>query len=191
MTDQAVSNVADAGPKREAQELTEQSRLLYRQGELNKALAQMKLAYEAHRSDGDSSGVAESANDIGVLYTVLRRYGDAEKWLYEAHKLFVELRDYAGEAQALGNIGSMHRARGDLKQAAVSLNLAVSRFSLVGDKERQAATLRLLSQVRLRQLFFLHALSAYETALACETNPNLWHRFLRGLLSLPRRLLRR
>ncbi len=174
-----------------AQALAEQGRLLFRQGEYEDALSHLRQANEEYKSDGDQNGVAETANDIGVLYIVTQRPLEAETWLYEAHRSFVDMQDYDGEAQTLGNIGSMFRAQGDLKQAAANLQLAADRFHLVGDDERRAATLRVLSMVRLRQFRFLQALAAYEAALACVPNPTIFHKLLRRILSLPLRLAQR
>jgi tetratricopeptide (TPR) repeat protein len=191
MAEQTTGQLADETPKSEAQELAEQGRLFYRQGELDEALSQMQRAFELYQAQQDRSGVAETANDIGVLYTVLQRHQEAEKWLYEAHRLFVEMQDYDGEAQTLGNLGSMFRARGDLKQAAANLQLAVDRFHLVGDDERRSATLKVLSMVRLRQFRFLQALAAYDAALACHPKPTALHKLLRRIISLPLRMIQR
>jgi tetratricopeptide (TPR) repeat protein len=187
--EQAKGNQAGSADKSLAQELTDQGRLSYRQGELSEALAYLHRAHEQYRASNDTVGVAEAANDIGVLNTVMRRYDDAEQWLNDSHELFVSLQDLVGEAQTLGNLGSLAQARRDLKQAAAYLQQAADRFHLVGDDERRSATLKSLSVVRLRQLRFLQALAAYETALICLPRPTIWHRVLRYILSLPRRMM--
>ena len=169
--------------KSEAQKLAEQGRLYYRQGELDEALAHLQRAHGQYKATGDLNGVAETANDIGVLYTVLRRRSEAEKWLHEAHRMFVEMQDYDGEAQTLGNLGSMFRAMGDLKQAAANLQLAAARFHLVGDDDRRSATLKVLSIVRLQQLRFFQSLAAYEAALACHPHLTIVQKFLRRLFA--------
>jgi tetratricopeptide (TPR) repeat protein len=191
MVESTTDHSTDQTDKSKAQELTDQGRLLYRQGELEEALSHLHRAYELYKADDDHSGTAETANDIGVLYTVLQRHSEAEKWLLLAHRLFVDMEDYDGEAQTLGNIGSMFHARGDLKQAAANLQLASDRFHLVGDDERRSATLKVLSMVRLRQFRFLQALAAYEAALACHPKPTPLHKFLRRILSWPLRLMQR
>ena len=174
-----------------AKGLAEQGRLYYRQGEFSEALSHLQRAYEQYRATGDKSHIAETANDIGVVHTVLRRWSEAEKWLNEAHKLFVEIQDGDGEAQTLGNLGSMSRARGELKEAAANLQLAADRFHLISDDERRSATLKVLGMVRLRQFRFFQAIAAFEAALACHPNPTGLRRFLRYILSIPLRLMQR
>ena len=174
-----------------AHELAEEGRLLYRQGELDEALSCLRQAYRQYKDQDDQNGVAETANDLGVLSTVLRRYDEAEKWLRESQRLFVDMQDYDGEAQTLGNLGSMYQAQGDLKQAAANLQQAADRFHLVGDDDRRSATLRVLSIVRLRQFRFLQAIAAFEAALACRPNATAFHRLIRRILSWPGRLVQR
>jgi tetratricopeptide (TPR) repeat protein len=189
VTEQAAGSYAESGGKSLAQELTDQGRLSYRQGELSEALSYLRRAHEQYRASDDAVGVAEAANDIGVLYTVMRRYKEAERWLNDAYELFVSMRDLGGEAQTLGNLGSLAQAKRDLKEAAAYLQQAADRFHLVGDDERRSATLKILSMVRLRQLRFLQALAAYETALLCLPHPTIWQKVLRYVLSLPRRMM--
>lgn len=173
----------------EAKTYLEEGRLSYRQGKFNEALSHLYVAYERYSEDKDTSRVAEVANDMGVVCTVLQRWDEGEKWLDEAHDLFTKVSDYNGEAQTLGNLGSMFRAQGDLKQAAANLQLAADRFHLVGDDERRAATFKALSIVRLSQFRFLQALAAYDAALVCEPNPTFLHRFLQRILSIPLRMI--
>jgi tetratricopeptide (TPR) repeat protein len=172
-------------------DLVELGRLHYRQGELEAALSCFTRAYDQCKAAGDQSQLAEIANDIGVVYTVRGEWAQAERWLNEAQRLFVALQDFDGEAQALGNMGSMFRARGDLRLAAANLQLAAGRFRLVNDCERQSVTLKALGAVRLRQLRFFQALAAYEAAFACQPHPSLLDRLLRPFVSLPARMMQR
>lgn len=189
MTEQERDSQANSAAKSLAQQLTDQGRLSYRQGELSEAMSYLRRAHEQYQASHDVVGVAEAANDIGVLYTVMRRYDEAERWLNDSYRLFVGLQDLGGEAQTLGNLGSLARAKRDLRQAAAYLQQAADRFHLVGDDERRSATLKILSMVRLRQLRFLQALATYETALICTPHPTIWHKILRAILSLPRRMM--
>lgn len=173
----------------ETQSRIDEGRLYYRQGEYDQALSTLRAAYEQCKNQGDLRRMAEITNDLGVIHTVLNQWTEAEKHLNEAHSMFTNLQDYSGEAQALGNLGSMFRARGDLQQAAANLQLAADKFHLMGDNERRAMTLKVLSMVRLRQLRFLQALAAYDAALACDPKPSAWVRFLRRLFSLPLKMI--
>jgi tetratricopeptide (TPR) repeat protein len=185
-TDSAFTGGSEPDP---GLQLLEQGRTHYGQGEYNEALSCLHMAYDAYRADGHTGHVAEVANDIGVVYTVLERWQEAQQWLSESQRLFVSEGDYGGEAQTLRNIGSMYRVQGDLGQAAAHLQLSADRFHLVGDEDRRSATLSALSAVRLRQLRALQALAAYQGALDCHPNPGPLRRSLRVLLDLPFRLL--
>ncbi|MBN1583232.1 MAG: tetratricopeptide repeat protein [Anaerolineae bacterium] len=167
----------------------EQGRLCYRQGEYQDALSHLIAVHAHHLAEHDENLTAEVANDIGVVYTVMQRWQEAEQSLDEAYNLFTKLQDYNGEAQTLGNLGSLFRAKGDLKTAAANLQLSADRFHLVGDNERRAMTLKVLSMVRLSQFRFLQALAAYDAALACNPAPSGWQKFLRKLFAIPLRML--
>jgi tetratricopeptide (TPR) repeat protein len=191
MAEQPERTMTAAAISEQPDQLVEEGRALYGQGELSQAQACLKQAYEIYQEQGNLNGLAETANDLGVLLTVMRQFKEAESWLRQAHRLFVEMEDYDGEAQTLGNLGSMFQSQGDLKESAAHLQQAADRFHLVGDDERRSYTLRALSVVRLRQLRFLQALAAYDAALACLPNATALHRFLRRIIGLPQRLLQR
>jgi tetratricopeptide (TPR) repeat protein len=173
------------------EQLVDEGRALYGRGELGQAQACLQQAYEIYQEQGNLNGLAETANDLGVLFTVTRSFPEAESWLRQAHRLFVEMEDFDGEAQTLGNLGSMFQAQGDLKEAAAHLQQAADRFHLVDDDGRRADTLRALSIVRLRQFRFLQALAAYDAALACTPNATAFHRLLQRIIGLPQRLMQR
>jgi tetratricopeptide (TPR) repeat protein len=195
MTEPTNSTSDSVAPGQQAS-LLAQGRAHYAQAQYQEALSCLHLAYDAAslpaQPDPVAQGeIAEIANDIGVVYTVLERWQEAEKWLEEAQQRFVANGDLDGEAQTLGNLGSMYRVRRDFRQAAAHLQLCADRFHLVGDDERRAASLRALSVVRLRQLRPLQAVAAYRDALACHPKPNLVVKLLQALFSLPLRLRQR
>jgi tetratricopeptide (TPR) repeat protein len=175
----------------EAKQLLDQGRLYYGRGEYNEALSCLHLAHDRYRADGKQAQSAETANDLGVVYTVLHRWQDAEKWLDQAQALFVQIGDIAGEAQTLGNRGSMFRARRDWREAAASLKLSADRFRVAGEGTQRAATLRSLSIVRLRQLRPLLALAAYHAALDCLPEPTWLQKLLKAFFALPFRVMQR
>ena len=196
MTERAVPSPTDPLASEQEASLLAQGRAYYAQAQYQEALSCLHLAYDklASRpaSDRDAqSQAAEIANDLGVVYTVLKRWQEAVQWLDEAQQRFANEGNLDGEAQTLGNLGSMYRARGDLRQAAACLQLSADRFHLVGDNERRAALLRALCVVRLCQLRPLQAVATYRDVLGCHPHPNWLVRLLRGLLGLPFRLQQR
>jgi tetratricopeptide (TPR) repeat protein len=187
MEEPAIDSPSDSTATEEPQSWVDEGRAHYRQGEYGLALSCLNRAYERYAENDDSSQLAEIANDLGVVYTVLRQWNQAEKWIGDAQAKFVEMGDYDGEAQTLGNMGSMCRARGDLRQAAAYYQLAADRFHLVGDQERRAMTLKALGFIRLRQFRFLQALATFEAALQCLPSPTFLQRLALRIISLPLR----
>jgi tetratricopeptide (TPR) repeat protein len=187
MEEPAIDSPSDGTATDGPQSWVEEGRAHYRQGEYELALSCLNRAYEKYVENDDSSQLAEIANDLGVVYTVLRQWNQAEKWIVEAQAKFVEMGDYDGEAQTLGNMGSMYRAHGDLRQAAAHFQLAADRFHLVGDQERRAMTLKALGMIRLRQFRFLQALATFEAALQCLPNPTFLQRLMLKIVALPLR----
>ena len=175
----------------EAKNLLDQGRVYYSQGDFKEALSCLHMAHDRYRVDGERSEIAEVANDLGVVYTVLRRWQEAEKWLDQAQQIFGEIGDLAGEAQTLGNRGSMYRNKGAFREAAASLKLSADRFHVVGDGEQRAVTLRSLSRVRLRQFRPMQALAAYHAALDSLPAPNWFQKLLKALFGLPLHMMHR
>jgi tetratricopeptide (TPR) repeat protein len=198
MNEPVTSFSAEGAQPTGGESLVAQGRSYYAQAQYQEALSCFHLAYDACVSGQEAAGAegacdapsAELANDIGVVYTVLERWAEAEKWLNEAQQRFVRAGDLDGEAQTLGNMGSMYRVRGQLVQAAAHLQLSADKFHVAGDDERREASLRSLSMVRLRQLRPLQAVACYRDALACQPNPNWLAKLLKAILGLPFRLMR-
>ena len=106
----------DSMASEQGETLLVQGRTYYAQAQYQEALSCLHLAYDAclaqeQATQATTSQAAAIANDIGVVYTVLERWGEAEKWLREAQKRFAQDGDLAGEAQTLGNVGSMYRTK--------------------------------------------------------------------------------
>jgi len=189
MVEPATDSPSDSTTTDQPESLLDEGRTHYRQGAYELALSCLNRAYGKSVENGDQSQLAEIANDLGVVYTVLRQWSQAEKWIREAQLRFVDMRDYDGEAQTLGNLGSMYRARGDLRQAAAHFQLAADRFHLVADRERRATTLKALGMIRLRQLRFLQALATFEAALESLPSPTFIQRLILRIISVPLRAL--
>ena len=189
MVEPATDSPSDSTTTDQPESLLDEGRTHYCQGAYELALSCLNRAYGKSVENGDQSQLAEIANDLGVVYTVLRQWSQAEKWIREAQLRFVDMRDYDGEAQTLGNLGSMYRARGDLRQAAAHFQLAADRFHLVADRERRATTLKALGMIRLRQLRFLQALATFEAALESLPSPTFIQRLILRIISVPLRAL--
>jgi tetratricopeptide (TPR) repeat protein len=105
--------------------------------------------------------------------------------------MFESLEDKDGVAQTLGNMGTMYRYQGDNEAAVEHLKRAVDLFAEAGDREKEAATLRLISRIRLGQAKWLEALHFYDLSLACVEPPGIKQRTLRRLIQIPFGMLSR
>ncbi|MGB9301970.1 MAG: tetratricopeptide repeat protein, partial [Anaerolineae bacterium] len=81
--------------------------------------------------------------------------------------------------------------QGDNEAAVEHLKRAVDLFAEAGDREKEAATLRLISRIRLGQARWLEALHFYDLSLACVEPPGIKQRMLRRLIQIPFGMLSR
>ncbi|MDH4208700.1 MAG: tetratricopeptide repeat protein, partial [Anaerolineae bacterium] len=108
-----------------------------------------------------------------------------------ALEIFQVLDDLDGRAQTLGNLGNMFRHQGDRETAVTHLKQAVDLFHQAGDPQKEAATLRLISRIRMGQARWFEALHFYDLSLACVQPPGLKERVLRRLIQVPFSMLSR
>jgi tetratricopeptide (TPR) repeat protein len=109
----------------------------------------------------------------------------------QAKSTFESLEDKEGQAQTLGNLGTMYRYQGDNGAALDHLKQAIDLFHEAGDREKEAATLRLASRINLGQAQWFEALHFYDLSLACAESQGIKERILRRLLQIPFGLLSR
>ncbi|GAA2511392.1 AfsR/SARP family transcriptional regulator [Pilimelia columellifera] len=74
--------------------------------------------------------------------------------------------DLRAQAQALSNLGRLHRRHGQLDRAAETYRQALARYVGLGDRAAEAGALRNLGSVRWRQGHYRQAAEHYQQALA-------------------------
>jgi tetratricopeptide (TPR) repeat protein len=171
--------------------LKEEGTKLFRFGEYEEAADLFQEAHSIYEKLGDRKGQAEMLNNLGAVRTQEERYDAAAEAFEEARSVFESLEDNNGLAQTLGNLGTMYRYQGDNDTAVEHLKRAIDLLHEVGDREKEAATLALISRIRLGQLRWLEALHFYDLSLACVDPPGLKERTLRWLLQIPFSILSR
>jgi len=174
-----------------ASELKEQGIKMFRFGEYEEAAERFQEARAHYERTGDRRGQAEMLNNLGAVYTQEERWDEATESFREAQHMFEALDDQSGRAQTLGNLGTMYRHRGDAETAVDTLKQAVELFHEAGEADKEAATLALISRIRLGQAKWLEALHFYDLSLACHQPPGLKARILRPLIRIPFNLLSR
>jgi tetratricopeptide (TPR) repeat protein len=174
-----------------ADSLKEQGIRMFRLGEYAEATESFLKARESYQKMGDQKGRAEMLNNLGAVYTQEERWSEAVEAFQNAQQIFQSLEDIDGRAQTLGNLGNMYRHQGDREAAVIHLKQAVELFHEAGDWQKEAATLRLISRIRMGQARWFEALHFYDLSLACVQTPGLKERVLRWLIRVPFNILSR
>ncbi|MBM3129078.1 MAG: tetratricopeptide repeat protein [Chloroflexi bacterium] len=162
-----------------------EAKKLYDAGQLNDALRAFEQAHAAYAAQDDREHAAAVANDLGVVYYLAGRRDDAHKILQDALTTFEQLGNVLGQAKALGNLARLQERAGDREGAERNYQRAAELFHQGGEKEFEATTYRVLSQMQLQRGRWLESLATYDRALAAKGGAGA----LRGFLQIPLRLL--
>ncbi len=173
-----------------AESLKEEGLHLYRLGDCEAAASLFLEAEGVFAEAGDLRGQGEMLNNLGVLYVRARRWAEAQKAFEKAKGRFVSAEDNLGRAQTLGNLGDLFRRRGLEEEAVDSLKEAANLLREVGEREKEAKTLELISRIRLEQRRWLEALHFYDLSLAAHSG-GIKGTILRPLVKIPLSLLSR
>ena len=173
-----------------AESLKEEGLCLYRLGDHQAAAALFMEAEGIFAEAGDLRGQGETLNNLGVLHLQAQRWAEAEKAFERANETFTSLEDNLGRAQTLGNLGELYRRRGQREEAVDFLKEAANLLREVGEREKEAKTLELISRIRLEQRRWLEALHFYDLSLAAHSG-GIKGTILRPLVKIPLSLLSR
>ncbi len=174
-----------------ANSLKEQGLRMFRFGEYEEAAEHFQNARALYDRLGNQRGQAEMLNNLGAVHTEQERWPEAAEAFDQARQIFETLDDTSGKAQTLGNLGTMYRHQGEHETAVAHLKQAIALLHEAGDPQKEAATLRLISRIRLGQARWLEALHFYDLSLACVQPPGFKERILRRLLQIPFSMLSR
>jgi len=173
-----------------AESLKEEGLRLYRQGDYEVASSLFIEAESLFAEAGDLRGQGEMLNNLGVLHLQAQRWEEARKAFERAKEKFISAEDKVGLAQTLGNLGELFRRRGQREEAVGSLKEAANLLQEVGEREKEAKTLELISRIRLEERRWLEALHFYDLSLAAHSG-GLKGTILRPLVKIPLSLLYR
>jgi tetratricopeptide (TPR) repeat protein len=172
-----------------AQELKEEGLRLFQEGLYEEAVAMFERAREAFAAEGNDIEVAETVNNLGVIYRMQGQWDEAIAALEQAKATFVRLGDRSREAQTLGNLGGLYASKGERDQAHECLRQAADVFAELGDDQRYGETLLALGVQEWKTGDRSGGLATYETGLHTLEKPTVSQKALRGLLGLRNRLL--
>lgn len=169
----------------------DQARLqeLIDQGKLEEA----GTTLQAERADavarGDSHAAALSANDLGAVYSLARKFDLAYDTLMEAQRGFIASHDEEGQARASGNLARVQMRRGEMDAAAALLLQAADLFHATTQFQEEYATLRLLSRVYTGRGNFWQGIAMMDRALSVKPNRSLIDTIQQFFYRLPLRLM--
>lgn len=159
----------------------------------NKTLDQAAVSLAQERTEaeakGDKEKAALTANDLGVVYSLLGRSDEARAALSQAQQLFIELNDAAGQGRAAGNLGQLEERAGNSDAAGALYMQAADLLHEGGAFGDEFTTRRRLSRFYLTRGATLQSLSETAKALAVKPNANFWDKFQQWFFALPLKLL--
>lgn len=171
--------------------LVKQAEKLYQSEKYAEAAALFAQAGQAFTEAGDTVRAAEMANNRSVA---LLQSGSKQAALEAAEgtdQVFARAGDVRRQAMALGNQAAALEALNRLDEAMTRYRQCSELLKQVGDNENRAAVLKTISALQIRTGHQLEALASMEVALDNTKKLGLRERFLKKLIDIPMRMLRR
>ena len=125
-----------------------------------------RQAYEIAREGGHTAEMAASTRMMGVTYQTLGKWERAKRYLDEAHRLAVDLRDEPLRATVLNELGINRVSVGELDEALDLFQRCLEIRQRIGLKDKVASALVNLAQVHQRRGDVAQALAAFQQAIA-------------------------
>lgn len=174
-----------------AQDFSRQGEKAYRAGKFVEAAALFQQAADGYHEVGDALRAAEQMNNRSVA---LLQGGDAQGALLAAQntdQVFARAGEIQRQALAIGNQAAAEEALGHLDEALALYRQCSDLLKQTGDKETRATVLKSLSALQVRTGHQLEALASMDAALENQPRLSLRERFLKKLLGVPFKMLRR
>ncbi|MGB8648004.1 MAG: tetratricopeptide repeat protein [Anaerolineae bacterium] len=154
-------------------------------GKLEQAAAQLEKDCADLAAKGDTHKAAETANDLGVVYYMLKQYDPARAALGRAREQFEGANDVVGKARTMGNLARVEEQAGDKDKAASLYWEAAELFHQANERDDEFATMRSLSQLYMKRGGWLQALATFDQALQIKPNPGLREAMLHRFYQIP------
>lgn len=163
----------------------------FREGNFTAAAELYQQASQAATQTGDTLQAAEMDNNRSVA---LLQAGDGQAALDAAQGtdlVFAQAGDTRRQALALGNLAAALEAVNRLDEALSRYQQCSDLLKQIGDTENRPAVLKSISSLQIRMGHQLEALASMDAALGEKKNLSLQERFLKKLLDVPMRMLKR
>lgn len=158
-------------------------------GKLEQVADQLEKEYAGQAGTADPHRLAEDANDLGVVYYMLKRYDQARSWLLKGREQFEALGDPLGKARSLGNLARVEEQAGQKDKAASFYWEAAELFHQANERDDEFATMRSLSQLYMKSGAWLQALATFDHALQIKPHPGVREAMLHRFYQIPLRML--
>jgi tetratricopeptide (TPR) repeat protein len=163
----------------------------YQAGRFPEAAGLFEQASRQYSQGGDELNSAEMANNRSVA---LLQSGDAQGALAAAEgtdRVFALAGDARRQALALGNQAAALEALKRLDEALERYWQSSNLLKQVGDEDSRAVVLKSISALQIRTGHQLEALASMDAALGGQKKLSIKERFLKKLLDVPMRMLKR
>jgi tetratricopeptide (TPR) repeat protein len=163
----------------------------YKAGRFPEAAGLFEQAARKYTEDGNTLRAAEMANNRSVA---LLQAGDGKGALEAAEctdQVFAQAGDIRRQALAIGNQAAALEALNRLDEALAHYRQCANLLKQVGDDEDRAPVLKSISTLQIRTGHQFEALASMEAALDSQKKLSLQERFLKKLLNVPMRMMRR
>lgn len=163
----------------------------FRSGNFSAAADLFEQAVHAASQSGDPLKTAEMANNRSVALLLA---GDSRGALESAEgtdAVFAHAGDIRRQALSLGNQAAALEALNRLDEALTRYKQCSDLLKQVGDTENRAPVLKSISALQIRTGHQLEALASMDAALEGQQKLSVQERFLKKLLDVPMRMLKR
>ncbi len=163
----------------------------YQSGRYPEAAGLFEQASRQYTDAGEAVKAAEMANNRSVA---LLQAGDGKGALEAVEgteQIFAQAGDVRRQALSIGNQAAALEALNRLNEALARYQECSQMLKQIGDEESRAPVLKSISALQIRSGHQLEALASMEAALNSQPKLGLQERFLKKLLNVPMRMLRK
>lgn len=172
-------------------QVLKQAESSYHAGRFKEAAGLFEQAARLYADEGDGVKAAEMANNRSVA---LLQAGDGKGALEAAQgtdQTFAQAGDVRRQALALGNQAAALEALNQLEDALARYRQCAEMLKQVGDEESRVPVLKAISALQIRTGHQLEALASMDAALNNQKKLSPQERFLKKLLDISMRMMRR
>ncbi|KIK56190.1 hypothetical protein GYMLUDRAFT_263862 [Collybiopsis luxurians FD-317 M1] len=149
----------------------------YQQYQIDKAVSSFEEAINNYESGDilniDNSDYASACLWLGMVYIVVVKYSESEKFSHKALVIFQQENNKIGEASSFGQFGDLYYYMGRLEDAKEALDKALALYNEISNQPGQAISLRRLGDLYMKMNKTEDAQEALNRALALYENMNI------------------